>query len=139
LAIDNLGNIYICEQGNYCIRKINTNGIISTVVGNGVKGFSGDTGPATLAELDSPTGVAVDKNGNIYIADNGNCRIRKVNYSGIITTIAGSSICSYSGDGGPATNAELYSPYDVYIDSVSNLLGLVPRSSASPFVSLLGE
>ena len=87
-------------------------GIITTVAGNGTAGYSGDGGPATSAELNSPAGVALDSSGNIYIADTSNSRIRKVTVStGVITTLAGDGTAGYSGDGGSATSAELYFPF----------------------------
>ncbi len=89
VAVDVLGNIYIADTGNHRIRKVNTSGIISTIAGTGIAGFAGDGGSAINAELDSPTGVTVDGSGNVYIADQNNHRIRKVNTSGIISTIAG--------------------------------------------------
>ena len=99
-----------------------TTGIITTIAGNGIAGYSGDGGLATNAELNNPYGVAVDSNGNIYIADTNNNRIRKVNSTtGIITTIAGNGTAGYSGDGGLATNAELYYPYGVAVDSNGNI------------------
>ncbi len=122
LAVDTIGNIYICEEGNNIIRKVNTSGILFTVAGNGVYGFFGDGGIATSAELSRPTGVAVDKKGNIYIADYDDSRIRKVDNVGIISTFAGNGVRSYSGDGGPATAAELSYPYQIFIDTVGNIL-----------------
>src|SRR5579875_649189 len=110
IAFDSAGNYYIADTGNNRIRKVNTKGIISTVAGNGTPGFAGDGGPATSAELNQPTGVFADSQGNLYIADNLNNRIRKVSSSGTISTVAGNGIVSYSGDGGPATAAQLNAP-----------------------------
>ncbi|MBZ5594857.1 MAG: hypothetical protein LAP39_21640 [Acidobacteriia bacterium] len=104
-AVDAAGNLYIADQFNHRIRKV-TKGVISTVAGNGTFGFSGDGGPATHAQLNNPTGVAVDAAGDIYIADSGNSRIRKVS-GGLITTVAGNGTPGSSGDGGPAADAEL--------------------------------
>ncbi len=120
LALDASGNIYIADCGNQCIRKVAKSGIISTVAGNTVNGFSGDGGQATAAELYCPIGVALDASGNIYIADECNDRIRKVNTSGIITTIAGGGSTGL-GDGGLAINAELYYPYGVALDGLGNV------------------
>ena len=87
--MDATGNLFIADAGNQRIRKVGTNGIITTVAGNGTYGFSGDGGAATNAQLDNPAGVAVDAAGNLFIADSGNQRIRKVGTNGIITTVAG--------------------------------------------------
>ncbi len=117
IALDTAGNVYVAEWSNYVIRKINvTTGIISTVVGTGVSGFSGDGGLATAAQLASPSGVAVDSFGNIFIADNYNHRIRKVNVSGIISTIAGTGTLGFTGDGALATAATFWNPHGVATD-----------------------
>jgi NHL repeat len=120
LTVDNSGNIYIA--GNAVIRKI-ANGVITTVAGNGTIGFSGDNGPATSAQLSSPGGAAVDGQGNLYITDTNNLRIRKVS-NGVITTIAGNGLQSfpgYNGDNGPATNAQLAFPEGISLDGAGNL------------------
>src|ERR1019366_551365 len=103
LAFDSSGNLYIVDAFASNVRKVDTNGVISTVAGDqGQGGFAGDGGPATSALLANPTGVAIDRSGNIYIADRANNRIRMVIAStGIITTIAGSNTTGFSGDGGP--------------------------------------
>ena len=95
--------------------------IITTVAGNGVFGFGGDGGPATSASLASPIGVAVDGTGNLFIADLANNRVRKVDTAGIITTVAGNGAPGFSGDGGPATSANLSNPRDVEVDGAGNL------------------
>ncbi len=105
VAVDAAGNVYICDNNNQLIRKINTSGIIISVAGTGVAGYSGDGGPATAAQINYPGDVAVDAVGNIYIADAGNSRVRKVDTTGTITTIAGTGTAGYSGDGGPAVVA----------------------------------
>lgn len=127
VALDGEGNLYIADSGNRRIRKIDRNGIITTVAGNGVSGFAGDGGPATAASLSSDLGIALDTAGNLYIADAQNNRIRRVSPDGIITTIAGSgptgsgSGTGFSGDGGLATQARLRRPADIAIDQAGNL------------------
>jgi sugar lactone lactonase YvrE len=118
---DGSGNVYIADYRNNRIRKINTSGIITTLAGNGTSGFSGDGGQATAAEINSPGGVSVDGSGNVYFADEGNNRVRKVNTLGIISTIGGNGTANYSGDGGQATAAELSAPYDVSLDATGNV------------------
>ncbi|MBD2701400.1 hypothetical protein IC229_12175 [Spirosoma sp. BT702] len=123
VAVDGSGNIYIADQYNHRIRKINAaNGIISTIAGTTTYGFSGDGGAATNARLTQPTGVALDAAGNLYIADQYNHRIRKVNATnGNISTVAGNGSANYSGDGGAATSASLNYPTGVAIDAAGNL------------------
>ena len=121
LAVDPWNNLYIADQGNNVIRQVATNGIIYTVAGTGAGAFGGDGGPATLAYLSSPVAVAVDSLGNLYIADSGNRRIRKVTASGIISTVAGSGYTGYYGDGGPATNAFMEAPAGVAVDFLGNV------------------
>jgi hypothetical protein len=116
IRTDAAGNIYISDSDNRRIRKISTNGIMTTIAGNGSSSFSGDGGPALQAGMD-PFGIDVDGAGNIYFADTYNNRIRKINTSGIITTIAGTGTSGFSGDGGPATSAELKNPNAVRIGS----------------------
>jgi len=121
VTFDATGNLYICDYWNNRIRMINSSGIITTIAGNGTHAFSGDGGPSTAASLSWPTGIAFNCVGNLYIADQINNRIRLVNTSGIITTIAGNGIGTYGGDGGQATNAELNEPIGVALDAASNL------------------
>ena len=122
VAIDGSGNIYIADYYNNRIRKVTPAGIITTVAGNGTLAYAGDGGYATAAELNDPTGVAVDGNGNLYIADFGNSRIRKVNAAGVISTISGNGTAGYTGDGGAATAAEINNPYAVAIDGSGNVI-----------------
>jgi glucose/arabinose dehydrogenase len=103
--VDSAGNFYIADTFNGRIRKV-TNGVIATVAGNGTQGFSGDNGPATSARLAYPSGVAVDSDGDLYIADDSNNRIRKVTNKAIVT-VAGNGTSGFSGDNGLATSAEL--------------------------------
>ncbi|WP_107852861.1 NHL repeat-containing protein [Oceanimonas marisflavi] len=122
VEIDLYGNLYIADSGNNRIRMVDTTGIITTLAGNGSFGFSGDGGPATSAQLGFPIGVAVDTNGNLYIADVGNHRIRKVDAdTGEIDTVAGNGSEGFSGDGGPATSATLSTPTGVTLDTAGNL------------------
>jgi uncharacterized protein (TIGR03437 family) len=126
LALDASGDLFIADTVNDVIRMVSPGGIISTVAGNGYNnlaggGFAGDGGPATRAQLDAPAGVAVDASGNLYIADSQNYRIREVSSSGIITTIAGIGAPGYSGDGGPATSAEMSAPASIAVDSSGNV------------------
>ena len=117
VVMDHFGNMFIADQNNCCVRKIDTNGIISTVAGNGMVGFSGDGGMATNAELNYISFVALDGIGNLFIVDQGNNRIRKVDSKGIITTVAGNGAAGFSGDGGVATNAELNAPWGLSLDA----------------------
>jgi uncharacterized protein (TIGR03437 family) len=121
VAVDGAGNIYIGDSGNNRIRKVSTDGIITTVAGNGKSDYAGDNGPATAAALHYPTGVAIDGVGNIYVADSSNNRIRKVSPAGLIATVAGNSSRGYSGDGLPATDFALDYPTGVAIDGQGNL------------------
>jgi len=121
VAVDMAGNLYIADAFNNRIRKVNTAGVITTVAGNGVGGFSGDHAAATSASLSAPFGVAVDKAGNLYIADTSNQRVRKVGTSGTIATVAGNGTEGFSGDGGPATRASLNFPTGVTLDRADNL------------------
>ena len=118
---DAAGNLFVADCGNGAIRKIDTNGIITTVAGNGTDGYSGDGGPATTAQLNCPSGVAVDTAGELFIADYLNNRVRKVDASGIITTIAGTGTPGFTGDGGPALSAEINLPNDVDLDAAGDV------------------
>ncbi len=115
------GTLYLAEEANQRIRRISPNDIITTVAGTGVAGFSGDGGLAIQAKLNAPVGIAVSQNGNIYIADFFNNRIRRVSSDGIITTVAGTGTPGFSGDGGPATQAKLNNPFDIAVDTEENL------------------
>ncbi|MCG6895290.1 MAG: hypothetical protein LJE65_16940, partial [Desulfobacteraceae bacterium] len=121
VAVDATGNVFIADYYNNRIRKVDPDGIITTVAGNGSYGFSGDGGPAVDASLAGPIGVDVDPAGNLYIADNGNNRIRKVDPDGVITTVAGSGNRDCGGDGGPALEASLASPRKISVDAEGNI------------------
>jgi len=121
VAVDTAGNLYIADFFARRIRKVDPDGIITTVAGNGLAGFSGDGGPATSAQINRPAGVAVDSQGNLYIADNENYRVRKVDTAGTISTFAGTGIRGTSGDGGPATAALLADPRDIAFDEDGNV------------------
>ena len=108
------GYVYIADTSNNAVRRVDANGIITTVAGTGLRGFSGDGGPAAQAQLAGPNGIAVDANGVLYIADFNNNRVRKV-VNGIISTVAGSGQSGYGGDGGAATAAALRNPWDVAV------------------------
>ena len=121
LAIDGAGNLYVADSQNNRIRKIGTDGTISTVAGNGTAGFSGDGGPATSAKLNYPYAVAVGNSGSLYIADTENYRIRKVDPTGIMTTIAGNGAYQSGGDDGPAVSATLARPLDIAVDGAGTV------------------
>jgi uncharacterized protein (TIGR03437 family) len=119
LAIDTAGNLFFAN-GNAVLRLDATTGVLTAVAGNAASGFSGDNGPATSAQLGAPSGVAVDSAGNLYIADDGNSRVRKVS-NGVIATVAGNGTAGFSGDNGPAASAELGFVSDVAVDPAGNL------------------
>ena len=120
VATDQFGNTYI-GTASHCVFRLDANGNLSRVAGTCQAGFSGDGGAALNAQLNNPQGVALDAAGNLYIADQGNQRIRKVTPAGTITTVAGTGVVGYSGDNGPATSAALNSPQGVAVDSAGNL------------------
>jgi uncharacterized protein (TIGR03437 family) len=140
IAVDGAGNVYFTEGGlnSSRVRKIATNGTISTVAGNGTMGYSGDGGQATSASLNTPSGVAIDTSGNIFIADGGNQRVRKVTPAGVISTVAGNGTLGYGGDGGPATGAELNVPTGVAVDGSGNLFITDPGNERIRMLSASG-
>jgi trimeric autotransporter adhesin len=117
IVIDPAGNIYFPEFDNHCVRKVNASGIITTIAGGSGPGNTGDGGSATSAKLYHPIGLARDISGNMYVADYGNHRIRKINAAGYINTIAGTGISGYNGENVSATNALLNSPISIAIDN----------------------
>jgi len=121
VAVSSTGEVYIADRGNNRIRVISTDSIITTFAGNGVSGYSGDGGSAVNAQLSSPNRVSVSSNGDVYIVDQGNNVIRMVSSNNTISTIAGNGTAGFSGDGGPAVNATLNSPYDVAISLHGNV------------------
>lgn len=124
ICVDPAGNIFFADPGKHVIRKIATNGIITTIAGTGTSGYSGNGGAATSATLNTPYDVGIDASGNLYIADKGNHAIRKINTGGVISTVAGiggSLNYGFTGDGGPATSAKLNNPQSVSIDNTGNL------------------
>jgi sugar lactone lactonase YvrE len=119
VAVDREGSLYIADSGDYRIRKVDKDGIITTIAGTGEEGYSGDGGPATSAKLTYPSGLSFDDRGNLYIADE--LIVRKIDPSGTITTVAGTGRGGhFSGDGGPATEAKLTAA-DVALDASGNL------------------
>jgi sugar lactone lactonase YvrE len=122
LTSDATGSLYITDLGNAAVRRISPDGIIGTVAGTGLGGYSGDGGPATSAQLSTLAyTTAIDASGAFYIANTRNSRIRRVTPDGIITTVAGNGTAGYSGDGGPAIEAQLNNPSSVAVDSSGNL------------------
>jgi sugar lactone lactonase YvrE len=116
VATDGQGSLFIADYGNNRIRKVGADGTITTYAGTGEAGFAGDGGPATAARLRGPYGVSVDRQGNLYVADQCNERVRKIARDAIISTVAGNGTRGYSGDGGPATAAALAGPDAVVVD-----------------------
>jgi trimeric autotransporter adhesin len=121
VAVDGEGNVYITEHHGHRVRKVSASGTITTFAGTGVRGSSGDGGPATSATLSEPYGLAVDRGGNVYVAEHTGMRVRKIDRRGRITTLAGSGALGLSGDGGPATTATFRWPYGVAVDRKGNV------------------
>jgi sugar lactone lactonase YvrE len=139
VVVDTAKNLYIADQGNNCIRKVSAAGIITTYAGNGTAGFAGDGGAATAAQFSSPAALAIDAAGNIFVADMGNNRIRKVSATGIITTVAGSSAMGgYSGDGYAATIAQLNAPTGVAVTSGGRIYISDQGNNRIRMVSIVG-
>jgi len=140
LAVDASGNIFVADTANARVRKI-SGGTITTVAGSGTQGYSGDGAAATSAQLNTPVGLAVDKSGNVYIADVDDSVVRKVSTGGTITTVAGNGSQGYSGDTGPAASAMLNGPEGVAVDASGNLYisdtlnGVIRKVTASGTIS----
>lgn len=141
IARDSSGNFYISDLDNHVIRKIDANGNVSTVVGNATFGFGGDGGPAISAEISNVNGIAFDANGNMYLADTANSRVRIVTRDGNIATFAGNGTQGYAGDGGAAVNSTLYYPSGVAVDAQGNVYiadygeGVVRKVNTSGIIS----
>src|SRR4051794_39247793 len=121
ITVDRWGNLYVADTDRHRIRKINPAGIVATVAGCGIPGFSGDGGPAAGAQLNLPYGVAVDLAGYVYVADLGNHRVRRISPDGTITTVAGNGRKASGGDGGQAAETPLLTPRNVAVDSAGYL------------------
>lgn len=122
VAYDGAGNLYIAEAGAHRVRKVDTQGMMTTVAGDGSQGYGGDGGAATAAQMDTPMGVAVDGGGNVYVCDSHNHRLRRVDaVSGLMTTVAGTGVAGFAGDGGAATAAMLDLPVAVAVDGAGDV------------------
>jgi len=126
VGVDTAGNLFFSDSGNSRIRKVAPSGTITTIAGNGTNGYSGDGGHAVKAALESPGDIALDGVGSVYFVDSQ--RIRKVSATGVITTVAGTGIQGFSGDGGPAINAMLNNPGGIALDNTGNLYMRLPGS-----------
>ena len=138
LAIDRGGNIIFADGYNHVVRKVSTSGIITTIAGKNTTGYTGDGGAATAATLNNPVGIAIDKKGNIYIADDHNNAIRKVDTAGKIYTFAGNNTGGYSGDGGQATTAAIKDPIGVCTDTAGNVYFAEADNGVIRMVNTLG-
>lgn len=132
VAVDAAGVVYIADQLNHRIRKVALNGVITTIAGTGSPGSAGDGGPATVGQLNTPSGVAVDPDGTIYIADTFNRRIRAIAPDGVISTVAGTGVVGNTGDGGAAGSAQLSDLWDVIVEPDGSVL--FTQLGASPAV-----
>ena len=121
IAVNAAGDLYVAEADRPRIRKIDGSGVITTVAGTGEWGSSGDGGPATAAQLDRPRALAMDRAGNLYVAEEFGNRIRRIDRSGVITTVAGTGLCCHTGDGGPALEARIRDPEGVAVDASGNV------------------
>ena len=139
LALDAAGNLIFADGYNHVVRKVTPAGIISTIAGNpSSAGYFGDGGPASASKINNPVGIAIDKAGNIFIADDHNNVIRKIDNSGTISTVVGNNTVGFGGDGGPASSAQLNLPIGIAFDTAGNLFIADARNNAIRKVSTLG-
>jgi hypothetical protein len=138
VAVDASGNVYFTDGSNHVVHKVDTNGNISIFAGTGTSGNTGDHGPATNATLSEPWGVRVDRAGDVFVSDDGAQVVRKVDTHGVITTVAGDGTGGDTGDGGPATSAELSGPTGIWVDPSGNLLIADSNKSAIRLVTPAG-
>lgn len=122
VALDGAGNAYIADASNHRVRRVTPTGIIQTYAGRGVRGYGGDGGPALEAQMDTPRALALDAQGNLYVAEYGNHAVRRITPEGKIETVAGTGVAGYAGDGGKAVNANLNGPLGIAVDAFGNLL-----------------
>ena len=121
LAVGKDGSLFVADRGNHRVRRIDRGGVIETVAGARFSGYSGDLGAAAAARLFGPEGLALDPEGNVYVGDVGNHRVRKIDLAGVITTVAGNGTIGFSGDGEPGSNASIYQPEALAADTAGNL------------------
>jgi hypothetical protein len=121
IAFDSVGNFYIADTGNYCVRKVDTNGFVTTVAGNGLAGYTGDGGMATNASFRQLSDIVIDASGNLFLSDASNFRIYKVDTNGIVTTVAGTGSLGHDGNGGVATNSKIGQVMGMAIDGTGDL------------------
>jgi len=121
LALDASGNVYVSDTGRHSVERIDPQGQVTVLAGTGTPGFGGDGGPAAAAQINGPSGLAVDAQGNVYVADTGNNRIRVIGTDGVIRTVAGNGAADFDGDGGPALSAALNTPMGLAVDASGNL------------------
>jgi sugar lactone lactonase YvrE len=121
VAVDAAGNTFVADRDNHRIRKVGTDGVITTFAGSGLTAFSGDGGPASQAGLNQPSAIAFDAAGNLYVAEAGGDRVRRITPAGVITTVAGTGVAASTGDGGPATAAQLNTPEGIAVDAAGNI------------------
>lgn len=139
IAFDASGNIYIADSGNNVIRQVNPSGTINTIAGSNTRGYAGDLGPATSAQLYSPMGLVFDSAGNLYVSDSGNNVIRIISPAGNINTFAGIEEPGYTGDGGPAGVAQFNYPRGLAMDSSGNLYIADYSNNAIRMISVSGN